>query len=200
VPDQKPTDAATMPRRQDKREQLIAGASELIYRQGIARTTLADVAQAGDMQVGNLYYYFKTKDAIVGAVVQSHADQLAQAIDTLERRHRTPRARLKALVAALAERKITIALYGCVYGTLSSELAKGTTRPDPPGAELLRIPLEWAQRQFQEMGLRDARDLAIELIAAYQGAALIANTFGNPDVVARHARRLTTWLDSLDRL
>ena len=38
---------------------------------------------------------------------------------------------------------------------------------------------------------------AIELIAAYQGAALLANTFGDPDVVACHARRLTTWLDRL---
>jgi AcrR family transcriptional regulator len=186
-----------MPRRQDKREQLVDGASELIYRRGIARTTLADVAQAADMQVGNLYYYFKTKDAIVGAVVRSHAHQLTQTIDTLERRHRTPRARLKALVAALADRKITIARYGCVYGTLSSELTKGTTRSDPPGAELLRIPLEWAQRQFQEMGLRDASDLAIELIAAYQGAALLANVFGDPDLLARHARRLTAWLDGL---
>jgi TetR/AcrR family transcriptional regulator, transcriptional repressor for nem operon len=29
---------------------------------GVERTTLADVAQAADVPVGNVYYYFKTKD------------------------------------------------------------------------------------------------------------------------------------------
>lgn len=62
----------------------------------MARTTLADIAQAADVQVGNLYYYFKTKDDIVAAIVRTHADQLAAM-----RRHRRPNSRLKASYVGL---------------------------------------------------------------------------------------------------
>ena len=47
------------------------------------------------------------------------------------------------------------------------------------------------------MGRRDARDLAVALIAAYQGIALLTNTFRHPEFVVREARRLERWIDSL---
>lgn len=183
--------------RADKRARLVAAASELVYRQGVARTTLADIADAADVVVGNVYYYFRTKDEIVAAVVHTHADQLTTSLTALERRHRSPRARLKALVGVLAERQESIARYGCPYGTLGSELAKGAEEPDPLAAELLRVPLDWAERQFRTMGRRDARDLAVELVAACQGIAVLGNTFGQPQLMARQARRLKRWVDTL---
>ena len=63
--------------------------------------------------------------------------------------------------------------------------------------QLLAIPLEWAERQFRELGRRDARDLAVALMSAYQGASLLANTFRDPDLLAREARRLERWIDTL---
>ena len=42
-----------------------------------------------------------------------------------------------------------------------------------------------------------ARDLAVSLIAAYEGSALLANTFRDPDILAREARRLNRWIDTL---
>jgi AcrR family transcriptional regulator len=56
---------------------LVAAAGELVYRQGVERTTVADIAQAADVRVGNLY--FKTKDDIVAAVMQARVDQLEAA-------------------------------------------------------------------------------------------------------------------------
>ena len=47
------------------------------------------------------------------------------------------------------------------------------------------------------MGRRDARDLAIALIADFQGAALLTNTFREPEVLVRQSRRLERWIDSL---
>src|SRR5436190_1322862 len=58
-------------KRPGKRERLVTAAQELVYRQGVARTTLAHIAEAADVPVGNVYYYFKTKDDIVGAVGQT---------------------------------------------------------------------------------------------------------------------------------
>jgi AcrR family transcriptional regulator len=180
-----------------KGERLTAAACELVYRQGVARTTLADIAQAGDVLVGNLYYYFKSKDDIVAAIVRAHAHQLTSALTALERRHRGPRARLKALVDVLAERRESIAQHGCRYGTLASELAKRAEGSDPLAALLMQIPIDWAEQQFRAMGRRDAHDLAVDLVASYQGSAVLSNALGQPELMARQARRLQRWIDVL---
>jgi AcrR family transcriptional regulator len=183
--------------RPGKRERLVAAACELVYRQGVARTTLADIAQAADVPVGNVYYYFKTKEDIIGAVVQTHVHQLTSAIAALERQHRSPNARLKALVGLLAEQRDSIAQYGCPYGTLSSELAKRAEGSDPLAAPLMQIPLDWAEQQFRAMGRRDAHALAVELVVSYQGSAVLSSALGQPDLMARQARRLERWIEAL---
>jgi AcrR family transcriptional regulator len=183
--------------RPGKRERLVAAACELVYRQGVAGTTLAHIAQAADVPVGNVYYYFKTKDDIIGAVVQAHGDRLESTLAELERRHRSPKARLKALVGVLAERADSIAQYGCRYGTLCSELAKRADGSDPLASPLMQILLDWAERQFRAMGRRDAHDLAVELVASYQGSAVLTSAFGQPELMARQARRLQRWIEAL---
>ena len=183
--------------RPGKRDRLVAAASDLVYRQGVARTTLADIARAADVPLGNVYYYFKTKDDIVGAVVHAHGQRLESTLSELEHRHRSPKARLKALVGVLAERADETAQYGCPYGTLSSELAKRGDGSDPLATPLMQIPLDWAERQFRALGRRDAHDLAVELVASYQGSAVLASTLGQPELMIRQARRRQRWIEAL---
>lgn len=176
----------------------MAAARDLVYRQGVARTTLADIAAAADVPVGNVYYYFKTKNDIVGAVVEAHVGQLKSDIAALQRRHRSPKARLKALVGlVLAERGDVIADYGCPFGTLSSELAKHATGSDRMAAPLIQVSLDWAAQQLRAMGRRDADDLAVELVASLQGTTVLGNALAHPELVVRQARRLQRWIDAL---
>src|SRR5918999_2138065 len=100
------TDSTQTPT-QGKRERLAAGAREVIHRHGVEATTIADIAEAARVPVGNVwvpvgnvYYYFKTKDELVEAAIDSRARDVRSLLDSLER-HRTPQARLKALVRAL---------------------------------------------------------------------------------------------------
>jgi AcrR family transcriptional regulator len=191
------TDSATAERRAGKRERLIAAAAGLLHRQGVERTTLAHIAEAADVPVGNVYYYFKAKDDVIAAVVAAHAEVVKTTLAGIEARHRTPKARLKALVREFAGQADTVAQHGCPVGSLCSELDK---RLDPSAlgiAELLRLPIDWARDQFRQMGRRDAHDLALDLLAAYEGSALLANTLRDPNVLRRAARRLDTWIDSL---
>src|SRR5690349_24463219 len=83
-----------------KRERLVAGALQTLHAQGVESTTLADIAKAADVPVGNVYYYFKTKDDLVDAVITAHADEIKSRLAALEH-HRTPKARLKAFVRML---------------------------------------------------------------------------------------------------
>lgn len=184
--------------RPGKRERLVAAACEVMYRQGVAAATLANVAEAADVPLGGVYYYFKAKEDLIAAAVQAHADQLTSGVAALEMQHRSPRARLKALVGVLAGHRDLIARYGCPYGTLSSELSKRAGGSDLAAAPLMRIPLDWAEQQFRAMGRRDSRDLASQLIALYQGAAVLSSSLGQPEVMARFARRLTKWIDGLE--
>ena len=71
--------------------------------------------------------------------------------------------------------------------------------PNGPGraAELLSVPLDWAERQFSALGRSDARDLAVEVIARYQGTALLASTLRDPSLLARESARVAIWLDTI---
>jgi hypothetical protein len=62
----------------------------------------------------------------------------------------------------------------------------------------MQVPLDWAEQQFRAMGRRDSRDLAAELIAAYQGAAVLTSSLGRPELMARLTRRLTKLIDTLE--
>ena len=46
-----------------KRERLVTAARRVLYEHGLEKTTLADIAAAADVPLGNVYYYLKTKDA-----------------------------------------------------------------------------------------------------------------------------------------
>jgi hypothetical protein len=51
----------------------------------------------------------------------------------------------------------------------------------------------WAEQQFRSLGFRDqadARDLAIALVASYQGISLLTNPFRDPELMVREGRRL----------
>ena len=58
-----------MPRTSNKRERLLAAARDLIHEQGFKPTTLADIARESDVPLGNVCYYFKSKDDIAGAII-----------------------------------------------------------------------------------------------------------------------------------
>jgi hypothetical protein len=61
----------------------------------------------------------------------------------------------------------------------------------------MRTSLAWAERQFQAMGRSDARDLAIEMIARYQGTAVLTQALGDPSLMRKEARRMERWIDSI---
>jgi TetR/AcrR family transcriptional repressor of nem operon len=184
-------------RSRGKRERLVDAASQLLHQQGVEKTTLADIALAADVPVGNVYYYFKTKDELVGATIDARAQDLRTMIASLEKHH-TPQARLKALVGALVDQRELTALYGCPFGTLCSELDKRADGGlDQAAAIVMQLLIDWAAQQFRSMGRPDARDLAVALVAAYQGISLLTNTFRDPELMTREGQRLERWIDSL---
>src|ERR1700757_4906059 len=102
-----------------KRARLIDGARRTLHAQGVESTTLADIANAADVPVGNVYYYFKTKDDLVQAVIAAHADETKDSLAP-PAHHPPPKARLRACVRMQPERRELVARYGCPQGSLCS--------------------------------------------------------------------------------
>src|SRR5690348_5893124 len=106
-----------------KRDRLIEAAKALFAQQGVARTTLAEIALVAEVPLGNVYYHFRTKESLVEAVIQAHIQDvqtmLAQC-DLLP----DPRERLLALLAVEREAEPMVMGSGCPHGSLSQELTK----------------------------------------------------------------------------
>ena len=183
-------------KRADKRERLVASATALFHEQGVHRTTLAEVAERAQVPVGNVYYYFKTKDELVGAVLAGYQEQAGALIESFER-GRTPQARLKALVRNWSDMRDAVVNHGCPMGTLCAEVDKLDGGLDRDAAKVMARIIDWSEDQFRLLGRRDARDLAVALFAGIQGAALLANTFRDPTLLTRQTRHLERWIDSL---
>ncbi|WP_373310851.1 TetR/AcrR family transcriptional regulator [Streptomyces alanosinicus] len=179
-----------------KRERLVRAAVQVFHEQGVEKTTLGDIARAAEVPLGNVYYYFKAKDQLVEAAVDAHCEQL----DTLTARLDTvpdPAARLKALVAGWVDQRETAARFGCPFGTLVTELDKRDDGLDRDAAKVMRALLDWVESQFAQLGRPDAADLAVELVAAYQGMSLLTNTLRDPGLMAAQGARLTSWIDGI---
>ena len=116
-----------------KRQRLVESARQMIYHQGVERTTLADVATEADVAVGNIFYYFKTKNELVDAIVEGYCEAGDEQLARLDRR-RTPRTRLKAFVDEVDTTADSLSQYGCPIGTLASELNKRWGLKRPPAA------------------------------------------------------------------
>jgi TetR/AcrR family transcriptional regulator, transcriptional repressor for nem operon len=180
-----------------KRRRLTAAAARVLHEQGVERTTIADIAAAAEVPVGNVYYYFKTKDELVQAALAEHANHLAELTARLDELP-DPLHRLKGLITTWIDQRDVAARFGCPTGTLAVELDKradGTL--DVEAAGVIRQLLDWVEEQFRQLGQPDPADLAITLLAGYQGMSLLANALRDPDIMTREGGRLTRWLDGL---
>ncbi|MFF4910187.1 TetR/AcrR family transcriptional regulator [Streptomyces sp. NPDC001260] len=189
--------APRVARAADKRRRLKAAAAEVLHERGVERTTLADIARVADVPVGNVYYYFKTKDELVQAALSEHRSRLDELTAALEE-SADPLDRLKGLIAAWVDGRDTAARRGCPTGTLAVELDKreeGTL--DAEAAAVIRRLLDWASEQFRAAGVPDPDGHALTLVSAYQGMSLLANALRDPEVMTREGARLLGWIDSL---
>jgi AcrR family transcriptional regulator len=184
-------------RGRDKRQRLIAAARKIVHEQGVERTTLAHVASAADVPVGNIYYYFKTKDELLSAVLDAYNDDY-QTLDQMLARHQTPKAKLKGLLRLWTTAPERIAMYGCPIGSLCSELDKRNDDISRHAAAVLGRLITSAEEQFTQLGRRDAHELGVALVASWEGIALLANTLRDPGLITTEARRLERWIDSID--
>jgi AcrR family transcriptional regulator len=180
----------------DKRTRLVQTAAKLAYKQGFRKTTLADIAEEAQVPLGNVYYYFKTKDEIAEAIVEQRLKQLEALRQSWEEMD-SPKERLCACVQTTADSAQALSRGGCSVGTLCTELRKEGGAVAKLAAVLFTEHLAWIESHFRAMNATDARDLAIHLLSALQGIAVLSNSFHEPDLVALETARLKDWIRAM---
>jgi TetR/AcrR family transcriptional repressor of nem operon len=186
-----------MPRKTDKRIRLIEAAKVLIHQQGFNLTTLADIAQEADVPLGNVYYYFKTKEAIGEAVIEKRAAETAESLVNFDE-NPDPKGRLLSLLQFTPEELELIARYGCPMGGLCQELGKQGGALADQAAKLLHDLLVWCETQFRALGLGEkSSDYALNLVSGIQGLHLLTHTFKDPKIATRQVKMLQEWLEKI---
>ncbi len=182
-----------------KRDRLVDAAKTMFFQQGIARSTLADIAQQAQVPLGNVYYHFRTKEALVEAVIQAHIQELESQFAQWEHQYSEPRQRLLALLVMSRDEENMLARYGCPHGSLCQELDKDENQLAAIAARLFQIYLDWTETQFHLLGKteQEANDLAIDLISSLQGTYLLTNSFRSSALLERKLQRLEAWIRQL---
>jgi AcrR family transcriptional regulator len=179
------------------RTRLLNAAETVTYRRGFARAALADIARAARVPLGNVYYYFKTKDEIGTAIIDLRRSRFRKLLQEFDRAG-SPKDRLCAFVDIKIKNREALARSGCPVGTLCSELHKDGGVVARRSTSLLAEALDWMEAQFKSLGGgTDSRGLAIHLLSATQGVSLLAHTFHDPRLIQIEANRLKEWIRSL---
>ncbi len=185
-----------MPRTSDKRERLLRSADRLILSQGFRQTTLADIAEDSAVPLGNVYYYFKTKEDICKSIVETRIESMQALLETCSEAD-DPRARLLRLLDYPLSVRKELTNNGCPLGTLSYELSRSEGILSQSSARLIEVVMSRATQQFEAMGKADAEALTLQLISNLQGMSLVANALKDPGVVDTMVKRTKDWLQSL---
>ncbi|MBE0530681.1 MAG: TetR/AcrR family transcriptional regulator [Rhodospirillales bacterium] len=178
------------------RDHIIEAADRLFYRQGYEHTSFSDIADVVRISRGNFYYHFKTKDEILGAVIEARLANTQRMLDRWEAEGKTPADRIRSFIHILIANRADIKRYGCPVGTLCGELAKLGHASQGEANKLFTLFRVWLSRQFVLLGREaDADALAMHLLARSQGVATLASAFHDETFIKQEVRQMDDWLE-----
>ncbi len=183
---------------QNKRERLVDSAATLFHQVGMTATSLADIAKHADIPIGNVYYYFKTKEELAMAAISKRREQFKAGYALLEDGIADPRQRLVEATTYYHKVRDEYTRYGCPIGKI---IYDADTDKDPVAQEASGVLADfsaWAERQFTQLGhTQEAARYAGSLIAGIQGAILAAKAFRNAEMITDETNRLVAWIEGL---
>jgi AcrR family transcriptional regulator len=181
----------------DSRTRLLQAAEKTAYNYGFGSASIADIAKEARVPLGNVYYYFKTKDEIGNAIIELRVTRFKKLLQELGQAD-SPKQRLCGFVDIKIKNRDALARGGCPVGTLCSELQKYGGPAARKSRILFAEALAWMEKQFAALGKgADSRALAIHLLSATQGVSVLAHTFHDPTMIATEAARLKQWIQAL---
>lgn len=180
------------------RDQIIEAADQLFYRRGFEHTSFSDIADAVRISRGNFYHHFKSKDEILGAVIDLRLADTRRTLERWEIESEDPADRIRKFIHILIDNRAKITRFGCPVGTLCAELAKLGHPSQGQANELFTLFRTWLRRQFALLGRKaDADALGMHILARSQGVAALASALREEAFIRREVRQMFEWLEAL---
>jgi TetR/AcrR family transcriptional regulator, transcriptional repressor for nem operon len=169
------------PKGRATRDRIVAAAADLMFEQGVARTSLQDVQQAARVSGSQMYHYFGDKASLVHAVITWQGE-------TLLGRQRPWLSRIDSLAGIRTWRDFVVSTMrrhqcrgGCPIGSLASELSdldpaarSGLAAAFQGWISAIRDGLQAMQDRGELRADADISRLACALMAAAEGGLLLA--------------------------
>lgn len=182
------------------RQRIVDAADRLFYSRGYNQTSFSDISDETGIPRGNFYYYFKTKEEILEAVVESRLAIFQSLLEQCEQKSAEPRERLLAFAEMPLANEEQVIQYGCPIGTLSSELVKDQVHELSKNrlTAVFDLLIDWCSEQFRLLGLEThARQHAMDLIARLQGNTLMANIYNDRFFLQRTTDDVKNWIKQI---
>ena len=184
-----------MGRTSDKRGRLIEAAKNLLHRKGFQGTTLADIAKESGVALGNLYYYFKTKEDLCEAVIDERKKEVSRMLNMCCSKP-DPKLALSKFVQHIMDEADELAECGCPNMGLCVELDKSPSRLSASAGCILPL-IEWSADQFKALGFAEYKDTAVEFNARLQGIIMLGHTLHDPGLIRRQLKLVADWVEGL---
>ncbi|MCK5092252.1 MAG: TetR/AcrR family transcriptional regulator [Gammaproteobacteria bacterium] len=180
------------------RQRIIESANQLFYQRGYNQTSFSEIADVAEIPKGNFYYYFKSKDDLLAAVIDFRVESIQVMLDDWAREIEDPRARLKRTLKILIHSEEEILRYGCPMGSLNVELSKTQLSLQSKAVEMFDLLVNWITQQMKALGHEDdSRTLALHMLACMQGISMLTNVYSDSAFMRHEVTMLEQWLDQL---
>ncbi|MEO0921007.1 MAG: helix-turn-helix domain-containing protein [Pseudomonadota bacterium] len=184
--------ASSMSKGQARREALTLAAAELFWRRGFDATSIADVAKAAEVPVGNVYYYFKTKADIANAVAQLFVQQTEALIVEVEAEAKSPREAVRLTIQRLKSSQADRVAYGCPIASACHEFLRAAPSAAEVAAQSFSLLSSFWARKLTEAGHRPyvALARARALLCEWQGGIALAHSLRETQVLSEAMARM----------
>lgn len=180
------------------RDEIVAAADRRFYENGFEATSFADIAADVNISRGNFYHHFRSKDAILAAVIELRLQNTQAMLERWQQQGSNPQQRIISFIGILLGNRGKIMRFGCPVGTLCQELAKLEHLAQADAVRLFTLFRGWLGRQFIELGHGERADaLALHVLARSQGIATLANAFHDEAFIHSEVGQLMDWLNRL---
>jgi AcrR family transcriptional regulator len=179
------------------RQRIIEAANQLFYQRGFNQTSFSDVADAAKIPRGNFYYYFKSKDDILSAVVDYRIEMIKAQLAQWEQEFPEPRARLQRLITMLRNSAKDLARYGCPMGSLNIELGKAQPALKAKARKMFNLYRDWIAVQFKALGHPEPEAMALHILARAQGLAVLTQVYADTTFLNVELDQMQAWLEKV---
>ena len=177
---------------------IVEAANTLFYQRGYDHTSFSQIAEEATIPRGNFYYYFKTKEDILEAVIEFRFNFMQSTLQEWTDNFSPGAPRLKRFSQMLRNEVDEVVRYGCPLGSLGTELGKSYPELQKKARHPFDIILNWLKAEFIVLGYEDCADEnAMHLLSRAQGIVTIAHAYADRDFLFRETDQLDAWIDAL---